>query len=58
MNAIISIILSLTTLFPAAPPEINAPPSWTECAADDAECDAATEDDGDLCSVADCYEDD
>jgi hypothetical protein len=57
MPAIIAALLSLTTLFPAAPPAVNAPSSWTECADDDAECDAATEDDGDLCETVDCDDD-
>ena len=57
MAALTAALLSLATMFPAAPTATTLP-SWTECADDDAECDAATEDDGELCTVADCYEDD
>ena len=49
--ALLSLATPTATTLPAAI-------SWTECADDDAECDAETEDDGDLCTVADCYEDD
>ena len=48
------IALALSTALPTLAATLPAPMHWSQCAADDAECDAATEDDGDLCADADC----
>ena len=54
-----SILALLAAILPTvAHPAPVALPHWSQCDADDAECDAETEDDGDLCAVADCSEDD
>lgn len=51
-------LLALLALLPAAARVPADLPAWTQCDPDDAECDAASEDDGDLCSDDDCSEDD